>query len=316
MAALDIVDDVDSFPYESNSVSTGEAAVKLEDFYTLVAHEGTPIGLVSSAITKYFSKETSFTTNNSAKTITLKPEYNTLQLRNDLFAEISSRWRNLPEFEELLDKGWRNELYTVFNPSHTPYVQIERAFSVLTGVVTYGAHLTGYVPPEKSENGKLKLWIPRRSSTKPTYPGMLDNTVAGGLGYPHGIWETVVKEAYEEAGLDEDFVVSHTKGAGVLSYMYVTSDGRVQPEVEYIYDLAFDNETEVVPSPVDGEAEYFSLMDVDEVLERVKNKEFKPNCGIVIFDFLIRHGYITPENEPNYHEIVSRCHRRMPFPIR
>ena len=84
----------------------------------------------------------------------------------------------------------------------------------------------------------------------------------------------------------------------------------------YIYDLAFDNETEVVPLPVDGEAEYFSLMDVDEVLERVKNKEFKPNCGIVIFDFLIRHGYITPENEPNYHEIVSRCHRRMPFPIR
>ena len=65
------------------------------------------------------------------------------------------------KFHELLDKGWRNELYTVYNPSSVPYMLIERAFSVLLGVVTYGVHINGYVPPENSSNGKLKFWVPR-----------------------------------------------------------------------------------------------------------------------------------------------------------
>ncbi|KAK6454562.1 thiamine pyrophosphokinase [Scheffersomyces xylosifermentans] len=304
---LSVVDAVDSLSYSTDS-----------SFYSLIAHDGvTPIGLVSAEIATYFRQEgNSIITDDAKKSITIKPEYDTIAKRNELFADIAARWRKLPAFNDLLDKGWRNELYTVFNPSQVPYLHLERAFSVLTGVITYGAHLTGYVPADKTSNGKLKLWIPRRSATKPTYPGMLDNTVAGGLGYPHGIWETVVKECYEEAGLPEDFVKTHARSTGVLSYMYVTDDGRVQPEVEYIYDLVFDDETTVVPLPVDGEAEDFKLMEIDEVLQRVRQGEFKGNCALVILDFLIRHGHITPETEPNYHEIVRRSHRRLPFPLR
>jgi hypothetical protein len=33
-------------------------------------------------------------------------------------------------------------------------------------------------------------------------------------------------------------------------------------------------------------------------------------------DFFIRHGIITPENEPNYIEIASRLHRELEFPLR
>jgi len=32
-------------------------------------------------------------------------------------------------------------------------------------------------------------------------------------------------------------------------------------------------------------------------------------------DFFIRHGIITPENEPNYVEISSRIHRTLEFPL-
>jgi hypothetical protein len=28
-----------------------------------------------------------------------------------------------------------------------------------------------------------------------------------------------------------------------------------------------------------------------------EGKEYKPNCQLVIIDFLIRHGYITPEQK-------------------
>lgn len=44
----------------------------------------------------------------------------------------------------------------------------------LLGVRQYGVHMNGYIYDADSE---LKMWIGRRSPTKPTYPGMLDNTV-------------------------------------------------------------------------------------------------------------------------------------------
>ena len=161
---------------------------------------------------------------------------------------------------------------------------IERAFSVLLGVVTYGVHINGYVPPENSSNGKLKFWVPRRSATKPTYPGKLDNTVAGGLGYPYGLTETVIKECFEEAGLEEEFVKSHIKSTGVVSYMYLTKDGRVQPEVEYTYDIKFDDEENII-KPQDGKLKTFNFWMLIKYWKNFITKEFKPNCGLIIVDF-------------------------------
>ncbi|KAK6464019.1 thiamine pyrophosphokinase [Scheffersomyces coipomensis] len=304
MSLLDTIDKVDSYSYSIDAVN-----------YTLVAHDGvTAIGLVRIDIAKHFENSTGFGVNHDKKLITINPEYDTLSKRDELFSTVANEWRKLPVFEELLDRGWRNELYTVYNPSHTPYMHLERAFSVLTGCITYGAHICGYISPKNSSDGSLKMWVPRRSATKSTFPGLLDNTVAGGLGYPYGIWETVVKECYEEAGLEASFVESHAKSAGVLSYIYFTEDERVQPEVEFIYDIEFENESDVKPTPIDGEAEDFQLLNVEELLARIKNNEFKPNSGLVIIDFLIRHGYITPESEIDYFEIVNRCHRKLPFP--
>jgi len=41
---------------------------------------------------------------------------------------------------------------------------------------------------------------------------------------------------------------------------------------------------------------------------------FKPNCALVVLEFLVRHGILTAENEPDYVEIVARLHRRLEFP--
>jgi len=53
------------------------------------------------------------------------------------------------------------------------------------------------------------------------------------------------------------------------------------------------------------------LLSIPEVLNALHNGEFKPNCGLIIVDFLMRHGIITPETEPNYIEISWRTHRRL-----
>jgi hypothetical protein len=72
-------------------------------------------------------------------------------------------------------------------------------------------------------------------------------------------------------------------------------------------------------------------MPIDEVVSRMRAGEFKPNCALgascflrpkpvmvyllyisiqVLLDFLVRHGYLTPENEPRYLEITQRLHGR------
>ena len=47
------------------------------------------------------------------------------------------------------------------------------------------------------------------------------------------------------------------------------------------------------PRCTDGEVEAFFLMPVTEVTEIVRTSmDFKPNCSLVVLDFLVRHGLL------------------------
>lgn len=42
---------------------------------------------------------------------------------------------------------------------------------------------------------------------------------------------------------------------------------------------------------VDGEVEYFELLPVSEVAKIIRtSQQYKPNCALVVIDFLFRHG--------------------------
>ena len=47
------------------------------------------------------------------------------------------------------------------------------------GLTAHGVHMIGYT--HLSSTNETKYWVPRRSWTKKTYPGMLDSTVGGSL---------------------------------------------------------------------------------------------------------------------------------------
>ena len=47
---------------------------------------------------------------------------------------------------------------------------------------------------------------------------------------------------------------------------------------------------------VDGEVESFERWPVARVADEVAAGRFKPNCNLVIIDFLVRHGYLRPED--------------------
>jgi hypothetical protein len=70
------------------------------------------------------------------------------------------------------------------------------------------------------------------------------------------------------------------------------------------YDLYLPSD--FVPTVVDGEVQEFLLCDMDQILTTMEmnyHDPIKPNCYVVIIDFLLRHGYISPDT-PGYLDIV------------
>jgi isopentenyldiphosphate isomerase len=174
---------------------------------------------------------------------------------------------------------------------------IDRAAAPYFGVRAFGQHINGLV----REGGELKLWVARRASDRRHYPGRLDNLVAGGL--PHGISreDNLIKECWEEAGIPTNIALRACP-ASVISYRADMATG-FKPDTLYCYDLELPGD--FVPRCMDGEVEAFYLWPVEEVRSIVRDTdEFKLNCNLVVIDFMIRHGYIGPE-DPHYYELLD-----------
>lgn len=63
---------------------------------------------------------------------------------------------------------------------------------------------------------------------------------------------------------------------------------------------------EFQPSPQDGEVQEFFRAPLGRVAELVAGAgdDYKDNCNLVVLDFLIRHGVLTPDTT-GYLEVVA-----------
>jgi len=200
-----------------------------------------------------------------------------------------------------LVSGWRNEPYAVNERWGTaPLFQMERAAVPLFGVEGYGVHVNGFV----RDGDSLKMWIGKRSLTKPTAPGKLDQIVAGGLPAGMGVMDNLVKECGEEADIPEA-VARKAWPVSSISYCTERAEG-LRRDVLFNYDLELPADFQ--PRNTDGEIEEFYLWSIEEVMERVQQTDdFKFNCGVIVIDFLIRRGFIGPDHA-DYVEIQRGMH--------
>ena len=230
-------------------------------------------------------------------------------------ANLAAYWREKGAFKLL--RGWRDELWPVYGRSGELLFSMERAAVGLFGAMRYGVHLTAYVVDHSAPHG-LKIWVPKRASDKSTFPGMLDNTVAGGLMTDEDPFECIIREADEEASLSEALVRNNAKEVGTVTYVYITNEEHVgeadfiYPECQWVYDLELSADT--TPCPKDGEVEEFRLCDIDEIKKDLAAGNFKDNCALVMLDFFIRHGILSDAKEPSFASIQRRMHRKIPFP--
>ncbi len=192
----------------------------------------------------------------------------------------------------------RRELYPAARRfGETPAFVVDRAAVPFLGLRAWGVHLNGYT----RRGGALRMWVGRRARDRPTYPGRLDNMVAGGQPAGLGLMENLVKECAEEADIPEA-LARQARPVGAITYVQQAPEG-LKPDVQFCFDLELP--PDFAPRNTDGEIEGFALWPVERVARTVAGtREFKDNCNLVVIDFLIRHGFIPPD-DPDYVALVS-----------
>ena len=184
--------------------------------------------------------------------------------------------------------AWRDEPYPLRDRDGGEHGTIERAASRFWGTLTLGAHCNGYVADDAGR--PTHLWIARRSWTKPTDPGRLDNLIGGGVPLGQTPREAVVREGWEEAGLEPAQMTGLVTG-GLVDLECDIPEGR-QHERLHVFDLALP--AGLVPRNVDGEVAEHRLMPVAEALARAAVGELTTDAALATLDFAVRHRLIEP----------------------
>lgn len=223
----------------------------------------------------------------------LDPRLTTAEARTDAVGEALAKLS-----EEGLLPGSDGEMYSVMAKFNGESLfEIDRPYCTSFGIINRGFHLNGLV----GRGAEAKMWIARRSMTKKRHPGLLDNMVAGG--HPSGLspQENLEKECAEEAGLSRE-QARRAVSVGPISYCMEVERG-LRRHTFWCYDLEL-GEAEL-PTPTDGEVESFTLMAPEEIARQIEETDgFKYNSALVIIDWLLRTGRITPEH-PDYLEIAQ-----------
>jgi 8-oxo-dGTP pyrophosphatase MutT (NUDIX family) len=150
--------------------------------------------------------------------------------------------------EEGFIPGWRDERYRIAD-----LFDIERAAARPFGLATHAVHVNGI------SGGRM--WLARRSPSKPLDPGMLDNLVGGGVAAGLSLEETLVKESWEEAGIPPEIARTATRG-GRAEILREVPQG-VQAETVHVFDLLLPPGFE--PRNQDGEVSEYLLVAFAEV---------------------------------------------------
>ena len=181
-----------------------------------------------------------------------------------------------PIIEQLAQEGfipgWRNERYRIEGR-----FEIERAAARPFGLTTHAVHVNGIV-------GGERMWLARRSATKPIDPGMLDNLVGGGVTAGLSSTEVLAKEAWEEAGIPAE-LAHRASFAARMSILREVPEG-VQSELVEAYDLVLPPDFQ--PKNQDGEVSEFLLLPFAQVEPQLNLGTLTYEAGLVVRDFVSR----------------------------
>jgi 8-oxo-dGTP pyrophosphatase MutT (NUDIX family) len=210
--------------------------------------------------------------------------------REAVFTDINARLH-----EQGLIQAWRDEPFPLLSPTSGAVLAVfERAAARFWGTLTLGAHGNGWVAG--ADGQPAQLWIARRAATKATDPGKLDNLVGGGVPFGQTPRETLVREGFEEAGLNPAQMARATPGR-VIELHRDVPEGR---QFERLYGFDLQLHPDETPRNQDGEVAELHLWPLCDVCTWAATDEMTVDAALVTLDFLLRRqAYMPPGDAPS-----------------
>ena len=208
--------------------------------------------------------------------------------------------------EQQIVTGWRDERYAAMSEtsarhallSRSPLFTIERAAARVFGITSHAVHVNGIVT---AADGPA-LWIARRSTSKAVDPGLLDNMVGGGVANGLSAQQTLIKEAWEEAGLTAA-QVSKAKPGRRIRIRREVPEG-LQSEIIHVHDLLLP--PGIDPRNQDGEVSEFMRIEPSVMINLLQaGDEMTADASLVTLDWLDRSGIMKLPDTPQAHAIFG-----------
>jgi 8-oxo-dGTP pyrophosphatase MutT (NUDIX family) len=174
---------------------------------------------------------------------------------------------------------WRNEQLAVTNPQGEVVGTVERGAVRVLGIATRAVHLVGLTPDGR-------MWVQRRSLTKPNHPGKWDTLMGGMVSAQDSLQQALARETWEEAGLDVSALSQVVHGGHVDFSRPSSEGGGVGYMLERIEWFSAQVPEGLAPSNQDGEVDEFDLLPIPVLCQRVAQGQFTPEAGLVIAGFL------------------------------
>ncbi len=221
--------------------------------------------------------------------------------RSRVFGDICLSLR-----DDGLIPGWRDEPFPVLGPQLHSLAVVERAAARFFGLLTFGAHCTGYVagPGRRPTH----LWIARRSQDKPTDPGLCDNMIGGGMSHGQSLRGTLVREAWEEAGLPAAEMARATEGR-LIALDRDVPDGLLN---EWIQSYDIELPDGLAPANRDGEVAEFMKMPIADALALAAGEQMTVDASLVTLDFALRRGLLDARSHAALEAACAPLWRQRP----
>lgn len=244
-----------------------------------------------------------------ADVVELSTSLDSPQARTDALGEVI---RILAEEGRIT--GWREETFAIRNRfDDPPLAFIERAASRFFGTMTYAVHANGLLLSDASVGGKdvlanmpvdaeaAQLWIARRSDRKAVDPGMLDTLVGGGIGWGWGIYDTLIKECWEESGIPAELAAQAMNGRTL--HVLAEIEQGTQAEQLFIYDLVVPADFQ--PRAEDGEVAEHLRVSIDAALSAAGSGRMTVDASLATLDCAVRRGWLNAADLPGFIQLYT-----------
>lgn len=187
------------------------------------------------------------------------------------------------------------------------------------GILTAGIHVNIY--STNASNEVSKIWVSQRASTK-SYPFCFDQCIAGGMEIKHelnpykNLWFEAEEESmYQIKKGENGLELWSPKCGGNLprcigvvgstvhriyfftektdEYVGDAERGHVEFGMRFCFDIEIDSDETPHHNPADRSSTGFKEQTVEDIEDTLRAGLWKPNCGLVMIDFLRRHNLLA-----------------------